>query len=270
MRDDAGLLADANAATVGRRAPPCLLINLDRRPDRLHRAHRLLDGRLVWRRLRGVDGRDASAALLRDAVAAPRAMLDDPTPTVLRDGRFWPRLTYGAIGCAVSHRAAWRWLRLSPTDECVLVLEDDVSGLCDDFERRLRDLLARLASKPHWRLCLLGSHERSDAPLLARRARLSLCELEQGQSSTGLFGYLLHRRALPLLLGGGVFPLREQLDVALSTGLEWGHGARWEAVPPLLTAPRSEAEGHDTDVQILEPPRSSSRKDEAEDDAQEQ
>lgn len=145
-----------------------------------------------------------------------------------------------------------------------------MSALCDDFERRLRDLLARLASKPHWRLCLLGSHERSDAPLLARRARLSLCELEQGESSTGLFGYLLHRRALPLLLGGGVFPLREQLDVALSTGLEWGHGARWEAVPPLLAAPRSEAEGHDTDVQILEPPRSFSRKDEAEDDAQEQ
>ena len=88
-----------------------------------------------------------------------------------------------------------------------------------------------------------------------RSARLSLCELEQGQSSTGLFGYLLHRRALPLLLDGdAVFPLREQLDVALSTRLEWGHGARWEAVPPLLAAPRSEDEGHDTDVQVLEPP----------------
>ena len=74
-------------------------------------------------------------------------------------------------------------------------------------------------------------------------------------SSTGLFGYLLHRRALPLLLDGdAVFPLREQLDVALSTRLEWGHGARWEAVPPLLAAPRSEDEGHDTDVQVLEPP----------------
>ena len=28
-----------------------------------------------------------------------------------------------------------------------------------------------------------------------------------------------------------------------------------DAVPPLLAAPRSEDEGHDTDVQVLEPPR---------------
>ena len=274
--DDAGLAdpgaaaaAEAEgaegAAALGRRAPPCYVINLDRRPDRLLQTHKLLDGLawLAWRRLEAVDGRggELRGGELRDAVAPlSRELLggglDDPTPTVLRDGRFWPRLTRGAVGCALSHRAAWRRLRLSPMDECVLVLEDDVGALCTDFERRLQDLLARLARKEHWRLCLLGSHERSGAPLLARSARLSLRELEQGQSSTGLFGYLLHRRALPLLLDGdAVFPLREQLDVALSTRLEWGHGARWEAVPPLLAAPRSEDEGHDTDVQVLEPPR---------------
>ena len=60
---------------------------------------------------------------------------------------------------------------------------------------------------------------------------------------------------MPLLLSAGVFPLHQQLDVAMSEGLEWGHGARWEARPPLLAAPRSEHSG-DTDVQILERARS--------------
>ena len=93
---------------------------------------------------------------------------------------------------------------------------------------------------------------RAGGAALAARRRISLVELQQGQHSTGLFGYLVHRRALPLLLSAGALvPMQQQLDVAMSTGLEWGHGARWEAHPPLLTAPRSEHSG-DTDVQLLE------------------
>ena len=242
--------AAAAAVSLSHRAPPCLVLNLDRRPDRLLRMHKLLDAYewLAWRRLEAVDGCVDVEAVQTGVAPQARARLDDPTPTVLRNGRFWPRLTRGAASCALSHRAAWCRLEALPLEECLLVLEDNVTALCPEFERRLQDLLSKLSRKEHWRLCLLGSHECGDT-LLAQNARASLVELQQGQFSTGLFGYLLHRRALPQLRGA--FPLHEQLDVALSTTVEWGHGARWEARPPLLTTPRSEAL-RDTDVQILE------------------
>ena len=67
--------------------------------------------------------------------------------------------------------------------------------------------------KGRWRLCLLGgARERGGggSRLLARGARASLAPLVgHGLPPTGLVGYLLHRRALPLLLDGdAVFPLR--------------------------------------------------------------
>ena len=98
--DDAGLAdpvaaaaAEAEgaegAAALGRSAPPCYVINLDRRPDRLLQTHKLLDGLawLAWRRLEAVDGRggELRSGELRDAVAPPSRELlggglDDPTP----------------------------------------------------------------------------------------------------------------------------------------------------------------------------------------------
>ena len=192
-------------AALGRGAPPCYVINHDRRTDRLLRVHKLLDGLtwLAWRRLEAVGGCGG------------------------RGG-----------GCTPSHRAAWLRLRDEPMQECVLVLEDEVDALCDDFESRLQDLLARLAREPSWRLCLLGSHERSGPRLLARGARPSLTPLEQGQSSSvGLVGYLLHRRALPLLLDAHVSsPPHEPLGVALGTRVDWGHSARFEVAPAMMLA----------------------------------
>jgi len=196
--DDPG--GSREAAALGRGAPPCFVINSDRRPDRLLHVHKLLDGLtwLTWRRLEAVDG------------------------------------CGGRGGCALSHREAWLRLRDAPMQECVLVLADDVDALCADFESRLQALLTRLRREPSWRVCLLGSHEQSGPQLLARGARPSLTPLQQGQGSTSLLGYLLHRRALPLLLDPHTaFPPHEQLE-AISTRIDWGHGARFEVQPAIL------------------------------------
>ena len=70
---------------------------------------------------------------------------------------------------------------------------------------------------------------------------------------TGLFGYLLRRSAADALLGAqGVFPLRHQVDVAVAMH-EWPTGSRYALSPDavLLTSPKSEAIGGDTDVQTL-------------------
>jgi len=248
--------ATIGAALLGPAAPPSIVINLARRQDRLYKMHVLLDKYewMTWRRIEAVDGKDLRKEQLEEAVtSSARDRLDIATPTVWNNGHFEPRLTWGAVGCALSHRAAWRRLG-DTTAECLLVLEDDVGELCENFEKRLQELLESLRGKASWRLCLLGSHETTGKGLLGGRARVSLVELQQGQQSTGLFGYLVHRRALPTLLRTGateaLFPLSQQLDAAIALQ-EWGHGGRFEARPALLTAPLSEESDDTSDVQIV-------------------
>jgi len=133
-----------------------------------------------------------------------------------------------------------------------MVMEDDCQ-LCSNFKEQVSSIVTQLQkTKPHWRLCLLGSHELGTT-LCSRRATLASRDLQQGQLSTGLFAYLLHRRALPLLLSAsrGAFPLAEQLDVALSS-LEWGHCSRFTVGTALVASPPSQ-EG-DSDVQLLGDP----------------
>ena len=130
-----------------------------------------------------------------------------------------------------------------------MVMEDDCH-VCANFKEHVCCIVSQLqTTKPHWRLCLLGSHELSST-LCSRRATLASRDVQQGQLTTGLFAYLLHRRSLPLLLSRsrGVFPLEEQLDVALS-GLEWGHLGRLTVATALVSSAPSQ-EG-DSDVQVL-------------------
>lgn len=144
----------------------------------------------------------------------------------------------------------WEWFSDDfDIGDCILVMEDDCH-LCANFKEQVYCIVSKLQkTKPHWRLCLLGSHELGST-LCSRRATLASRDVQQGQLSTGLFAYLLHRRALPLLLSAitGAFPLAEQLDVALSS-LEWGHCSRFTVATALVASPLSQ-EG-DSDVQLL-------------------
>ena len=158
-------------------------------------------------------------------------------PTLCRrKGTFWARLTPGAMACSLSHRQVWEWFRDSARlGDAVLIMEDDVK-LCGDFAIHLATIMQQLSSKPNWRFCLLGSHELGQT-MLSRRASLSSRDLQQGQQTSGLFAYLLHRRSLQLLLGQyGPFPLSEQLDVALC-GLEWGESRAPPFALPLSHSP---------------------------------
>ena len=82
-------------------------------------------------------------------------------------------------------------------------------------------------------------------------------EVHADEGLTGLFGYLIRRGAAAQLSApdGDVFPLRHQIDVALSRRA-WPAATRF-AVPaarPLVGAPRSEDGPCDTDVQTLGKP----------------
>ena len=108
-----------------------------------------------------------------------------------------------------------------------------------------------------WHMCYLGSHEQACGRVVHGSEELvgRVMEEPAGSITTGLFGYLLHRRAVEKLLGrGGVFPLRWQVDVAISK-IDLPAGSRFTvgAESPLVRSPKSEEGACDTDVQILGP-----------------
>ena len=231
-------------------------INLDRRPDRLRAMHRTAH-ELQWQRISAVDGCslswDAHAEhvqpqALQDAEWAARAGV----PTICRKTcSFSPHLTLSALGCALSHRAAWQRLVQQRDREWALVLEDDISGVAAHFEHQLLRLLSGLPAT--WQLCFLGYHE-STGQLLCPADVPRAVEVPKQVAVTGLFGYMLTRSAASALLRA-VFPLRCQVDVALNMH-PWPSGARFACAPDavLLTAPKSEEGACDTDVQTLGPP----------------
>lgn len=129
-------------------------------------------------------------------------------------------------------------------------MEDDLSALAPSFDTKLSDLVRTLS--PSWQLVYLGFHE-STGKLLGPRAKPAVVEIPPRVGVTGLFGYLLRRSAAATLLKeGAIFPLRFQVDVAVSQ-LPWPPGTRFAAHPEavLLASPKSEVGKCDTDVQTL-------------------
>ncbi|EOD26866.1 hypothetical protein EMIHUDRAFT_114922 [Emiliania huxleyi CCMP1516] len=189
-----------------------------------------------------------SAKAAEAAVWAERQGL----PTVCREtGSFSPHLTLAAVGCALSHRAAWERLARS-SSEWALLLEDDVEALAPSFHRKLGAVLRKLPLS--WQLCYLGYHE-SSGELLPRDATFSSLQLLHTPFNCGnptLPPRDITAAAEELLADPALFPLRMQVDVALGQR-RWPRSSRFALSPDavLLTSPRSEDGACDTDVQTL-------------------
>jgi GR25 family glycosyltransferase involved in LPS biosynthesis len=229
-----------------------LVINLERRPDRVA-ALLKLKLPFEWSRLDAVDGRALSWSALASGGGSPYAGLvhadavreaqfaeQRGLPTICRStGSFSPHLTLGAVGIALSQRKCWQTLLEARGPEFALVLEDDISSVAPQFVAKVAKLMRMLPST--WQLCFLGYHE-SSGKLLSASAEPRVMELPAGACVTGLYGYLIHKRgARTLLADNALFPLRHQVDVAVSQ-LAWPRGARFAVDPAavLLTSPKSE------------------------------
>jgi glycosyl transferase, family 25 len=102
---------------------PVVVINLDRRPDRLQQIARRLDALgIAWRRVQACDASQISESDL--ARLAPAV------------GHFGP-LSRGGRACQVSHYKAWREAAESPS-AFTLILEDD-AYLADDAAQFVND-----------------------------------------------------------------------------------------------------------------------------------
>jgi len=200
------------------------------------------------------DGLVAAGDVHADAAKEAQWASEASVPTLCRKtGSFSPHLTLAAVGCALSHRAAWQRLASQQACDWALFLEDDVDSVAAAFDQQLQVLLRALPLT--WRMCYLGYHESANQ-LLSPSAQPTLCDAPEGSAVTGLFGYLLRRSAAEELLADtSLFPLRHQIDVVLSRR-KWKKGSRFALSPDgvLLTSPRSEDGKCDTDVQTLGEP----------------
>ena len=238
-----------------------LVINLDRRDDRLANME-ALNFPFNWTRLAAIDGRTLSwehpevkKHVRPDAVLEARYAESSGLPTICRrTGSFSPHLTLGAVGTALSHRLAWQTLvGCSAGIDYALVMEDDLIGISLDFERKIDRIIHQLPKT--WQICYLGYHE-SNGKLLGAFTPLVI-EITPPACVTGLFGYLIHKKAAAALLNGtSVFPLRHQIDVAMSMH-PWPRGSRWAVMSEgsLIISPKSEVGKCDTDVQTLGSPK---------------
>ena len=222
------------------------VINLQRSPQRLANVSTLVPSDLAWSRCDAVDGRTLSwAALKRDGYVTDTAaqMGEQNLPTICRSSNsFSPHLSLGGVGCARSHHD--RWLALANSNyRFAIILEDDIDMISPDFCHALSQILQR---KPGLELCYLGSHECLRTVKTAG-ARVQVREVRE-ETVSGLFGYVISRTAAGRL-SGSVFPLSEQIDVALNR-LPWGLGKRCAVAfdAPLVTAPPSQ---DDSEVQTI-------------------
>lgn len=241
----------------------CLLINLERRTDRrlnletLAAPHTWLRTAMV--RLPAVDGRElAWPELLEQGLFTEEAWSDstraesDGVSTI----GYAPKscsthLTLGGCGCALSHRRAWSFLADSDSP-WALILEDDLTQVCRDFDDELDRVLAALPED--WDVCYLGyhtglSHGRVLPPGANFSGQVQLVAKHNGWLP-GLWGYLIARSFAKHLLKEA-FPMCAQVDTVMGSILtRKGKGFALLAQEFLLYSPPTEV-SRDTDVQTF-------------------
>mmetsp|Transcript_27858 Transcript_27858/g.86749 ORF Transcript_27858/g.86749 Transcript_27858/m.86749 type:complete len:404 (-) Transcript_27858:18-1229(-) len=241
----------------------CLFINLDRRDDRREHLEALVAPhtwlRTAMTRLPAVDGRGLSwPELLEEGLFTEEA--ESEAMHAERDGRatigYAPRtcsahLTLGGCGCALSHRRAWRAL-VNSDRPWALILEDDLTVVCRDFDDELDRVLEALPED--WDVCYLGYHTGlHGARVLPQGDHFSGTVQSLAKRNAwlpGLYGYILSRTFAKYLLQEA-FPLYAQVDTVVGCILSRrGNGFAVPAVEFLLYSPPTEA-SRDTDIQTF-------------------
>jgi GR25 family glycosyltransferase involved in LPS biosynthesis len=178
--------------------PETVVLNLDRRPDRLAQFHQeaARAGLRGWRRVAAIDGQ--------------ALQLSPALHHLFRGNDFGFRR--GIVGCALTHHQLWQQLG-QPT----LVLEDDVE-LADHFVAGLHATLRQLQQlDPNWDLVLLGWSPWS-APVQADPPRCSepprLGPMDWSDYMGGTFAYLIAP-------AGAAKLLQRAEERGIANGIDW-------------------------------------------------
>jgi len=127
------------SSSLSKTPVPAWVVNLDKCVDRWERTcAELKSHNIQAERFSATLGKALSDEELAEQVTLPARYFCTP----------------GMIGCFLSHRKAWERV-VQEGHEAVLMLEDDVVILCDNFNERLQLQLEEL---PHdWDVCLIGA-----------------------------------------------------------------------------------------------------------------
>jgi len=160
-------------------------------------------------------------------------------------------LTMGGCGCALSHRRAWRAL-VNSDSLWALILEDDLTQVCRDFDAELDGVLKALPED--WDACYLGYHTGSQSARVLPQGSHFDGTVHVLAKRTGwlpgLYGYLITRTFAKYLLQEA-FPMYAQVDTVMGLVLSRrGSGFSLPANEFLLYSPPTEV-SRDTDVQTF-------------------
>ncbi len=225
-----GALANQDGVASSAGNPDCVVINLDRRPDRLQRFQEQAAccGLHGWRRFAAVDGQS-----LR--------MSDELRHLFRGNDHDYRR---GIVGCALSHLQVWRTIE-RPT----LILEDDAE-LLPGFVPAMQSAVEQaLRIDPSWDLILLGFHRWTEREQQPGQGPVRLMRMSWADFMGGTFAYLLSP-------GGAAGLLRQVSERGLQKAVDWflmqqGETIRaYQVVPAIVTSACARTVGcADTDIQ---------------------
>ena len=216
--------------------------------ESLSKPHRWLSSSL--QRVGAVDGRELDwQQLVADALFTREAQnnSEEGGATIgATPDQCSTHLTLGGCGCALSHKKVWEALVRSDRS-WALVMEDDLTSLCADFDGQLDRLLALLPTS--WGFCYLGHHTGEMLPaggcLVNPPPRLP-----RGCWLPGLWGYVVTKAYAQRLLAEAL-PLSEQIDTAAGALVSsWPDSFYLPSGKFLMYSPPTE-ESRDTDVQTF-------------------
>lgn len=218
-------------------------INLDRRSERcerfLNQTRRL---GIRAERFPAVDGQQMDLQKFPRGAVTESAIKSALNPPGIVNG---VHLTCGALGLILSYRTLLRRIAADRDNLHVYVIAEDDVTFCEDFNLRMREVLATLEREDsEWEFLHLGYYA-DDCILRALEsdARRVLCKPVQVY---GLFGAAIRPRGARRLLKS-LFPLEEQIDSSLAK--VYDQMRAFAVRKPLLNAQHST---HETsDIQIL-------------------
>ena len=160
-----------------------IVINLDRRPDRIEKMSKKYQHEIsTFRRYGAIDGKSYDFTKYMDLFDTTDYKKNIKNPYGDHG------MKKGALGCALSHYLLWENLKKSnlKDDDFILILEDDID-FCDNYIQKMNKLLVELKTDKKWDVCFVGFTD--------------YCNY----NDTKLSDSLLQLSGLPRQRGGGTF-----------------------------------------------------------------
>jgi GR25 family glycosyltransferase involved in LPS biosynthesis len=183
-------------------------INLSRRPDRNNNITEIINKLQldnITTRVPAIDGKQLNLDKMPKKIITAKGIEDAKNTKQ----KVYAPLTYGAIGCALSHRTVWQMIVENKLKNA-LILEDDIN-IDKNFEKKLKNYKNHLPTD--YDMVFLGYHRTSINHGVKNINSIYM----KCNRIYGLFGYIVSNKGAHKLLN--LFPITQQIDTVISDNL---------------------------------------------------